>query len=251
MKKHWHIMAIGVVATIVITLTAGAGWARIVPDHSGYAALLKKHVKNGLVNYQSFKEDQDKLTVYLNHLSEVDPAPLSRSEQMAFYINAYNAWTIKLILDNYPGVKSIKELGSLFQSPWKKKFVKLSGETVSLDHVEHDILRPVYKDARIHFAINCAARSCPPLLADAYTGRMLDSQLDQMAINFINDEQSNYLETNTLYISSIFKWFREDFGDDVRDYIRSYARGRLAEQMEAQPEPKVRFLKYDWSLNGN
>ncbi len=219
-------------------------------DHSIFGGLLKSHVKGGQVSYTTFKEDEADLDRYLAHLEKVDPDRLDRAEQMAFYINAYNAWTIKLILDHYPGVKSIKDLGSLFKSPWKKKFVKINAKTIHLDNIEHDILRPVFKDPRIHFAVNCASRSCPPLLAEPFTGSNLERQLEEATISFINDPQSNFVKGGRLYVSRIFKWFGEDFNDDILGYFRSYARGELAKQIaNAGKELKIEYLDYDWSLN--
>ena len=132
-------------------------------DHSLYAGLLEKYVKDGVVNYQGFKNEETVLDKYLKVLEEVDSKILSRNEQFAFYVNAYNAWTIKLILNGYPGIKSIKDLGSLFKSPWKKKICRIDGKIITLDDIEHNILRPRFKDPRVHLAINCAAKSCPPV----------------------------------------------------------------------------------------
>ncbi len=128
-----------------------------------YSELLKKFVDNGKVDYKGLKKEEADLDTYLNHLAQINPKMLSVDAQFAFYANAYNAWTIKLILSGYPGIKSIKDLGSLLKSPWKKKIARIDGGLMTLDQIEHDILRPRFKDPRVHFAINCAARSCPPL----------------------------------------------------------------------------------------
>jgi hypothetical protein len=245
LKRNAARIAIGIALMISTTMPAVAG------GNETYAALLAAHVNNGQVDYAGFKSDEKRLDGYLQGLSAVDPSALNRADQMAFYINAYNAWTIKLILSGYPGIDSIKDLGSLFKSPWKKKFVNLNGETVSLDFIEHDILRPTFKDPRIHFAVNCASKSCPPLLAEPYTGEKLDRQLDDMTTAFINDGRSNYMDGDTLYVSRIFKWFSEDFSDDIPGFIRSYAKGDLATQLEKVGDRlKVKYLDYDWSLNG-
>jgi len=221
-------------------------------DNGIYASLLKKHVANGRVDYKGFKTDEVQLDRYLRQLSQIDPDQLDRPDQMAFYINLYNAATIKLILTAYPGIQSIKDLGSLFQSPWKKKFINLNGRTITLDHIEHDILRPRFKDPRVHFAINCASQSCPPLLDEPYTGSTLDAQLNMVTANFINNPHSTYIKGDTLYISSIFKWFSEDFGDDVKGFVSKYARGDLKKQLDARATSlKIKYLDYDWSLNGS
>jgi hypothetical protein len=219
-------------------------------DHGLYAGLLKKYVKDGVVNYQGFKNEESVLDKYLKVLEEVDSKILSRNEQFAFYVNAYNAWTIKLILSAYPGVKSIKDLGSIFKSPWKKKICRIDGGVITLDDIEHSKLRPGFKDPRVHFAINCAAKSCPPLRSEPYRGGELDQQLDEMTKAFINDLKSNRLEDHALYASSIFKWFAEDFNKDIIGFYLKYAEGDLKEQLETNKEKiRVKYLDYDWSLN--
>jgi hypothetical protein len=221
-----------------------------VVDNSLYGELLKKYVRDGKVDYAGFKAEEAKLDRYLNTLENVDSKRLSRNEQFAFYVNAYNAWTIKLILSGYPGVSSIKDLGSLIESPWKKKIVRIDGGIMSLDYVEHEILRPRYKDPRVHFAINCAAKSCPPLQPEPFSGNILDRQLDDSTRSFINDPKSYRLEGNELYVSRIFKWFSEDFNEDVFGFFLKYANGNLRKELEAKSErTTVKYLQYDWSLN--
>jgi len=222
-----------------------------VVDHGIYGELLKKHVRAGTVNYAGFKSDEAQLDHYLRQLGKVDPEALSRSEQFAFYANAYNAWTLKLILSGYPGVKSIKDLGNLFQSPWKKKFVKINGRVLTLDEVEHSILRPRFGDPRVHFAINCAAKSCPPLRSEPFHGDILDRQLNQATISFLNNPRSYRLEGNQFYVSRIFKWFAEDFKGGVFSFYLQYAAGDLKKELETkQDKISVKYLEYDWSLNG-
>ena len=225
-------------------------WPGATVDHTLYAELLNNYVKSGFVDYQGFKNEEAKLDRYLKVLEEIDTKKLPRNEEFAFYINAYNAWTIKLILTGYPGVKSIKDLGSFFSSPWKKKICRIDGEVISLDQIEHGILRPRFKDPRVHFAINCAARSCPPLRSDPYEGAVLDRQLNEMASAFINDPSRNRLEGNTLYVSKIFDWFEEDFNGDIVGFILKYAKGGLKKRLESNKEDIViKYLDYDWSLN--
>jgi len=220
-------------------------------DHSIYAALLGKYVQQGQINYRGFKTDEAKLDQYLKVLENTGSDKLDPNNQFAFYINAYNAWTIKLILSGYPGVKSIKDLGSILKSPWKKKISHLDGDVITLDHIEHNILRPRFKDPRVHFAINCAALSCPPLISEPYRGSTLDRQLDDSAKNFINDPQRNYLKGNTLYVSKIFKWFVEDFNNDIIGFFLKYAEKELKKELEVQGDSiKIKYLHYNWSLNG-
>jgi hypothetical protein len=221
-------------------------------DNRIYSALLKKHVKSGRVDYQGFKAEEARLDQYLKILENTDIMLLSPGEQFAFYANAYNAWTIKLILSGYPGVKSIKDLGSLFQSPWKKKIVRIDGKVLTLDDVEHNILRPRFKDPRVHFAINCAAFSCPPLRSEPYQGAKLDQQLNDATRVFINNPDRNYLEGNTLYVSKIFKWFAEDFDRDVVGFVAKHAENKFKQELKAKKNSlKVKYLYYDWSLNGS
>jgi hypothetical protein len=242
------------VLSIFILLTSGvlanSGWATSTVDHRIYAELLAKYVNNGQVDYDGFKREESRLDQYLNVLKNIDPVQLSRNEQFAFYANAYNAWTIKLILSKYPDINSIKELGIFKTGPWKKKVVSLKGEKVSLDNIEHKILRPRFKDPRVHFAINCAALSCPPLRSVPYYGDRLDKQLDDATMAFINNSKRTYLDGNTLYVSKIFDWFDEDFDNDPYSYVLKYAKGNFKEELEAKKgKVKVKYLHYDWSLN--
>jgi hypothetical protein len=225
--------------------------SQIIVEHSIYATLLEKYVKQGQVDYRGFKTDEAKLDQYLNVLEKTDSDKLAPNDQFAFYINAYNAWTIKLILSGYPGVKSIKDLGSFLKSPWEKKICRIDGDVVTLDNIEHNILRPRFKDPRVHFAINCAALSCPPLASEPYLGNTLDRQLDDAARAFINNPQRNYLKDNTLYVSKIFKWFAEDFNHDVIGFFLKYAKQDVKKELEAKRDKiKIKYLNYDWSLNG-
>jgi len=221
-------------------------------DHSIFTELLMKYVKDGVVDYQGFKNCETRLDSYLSVLEKTDTTVLSRNERFAFYINAYNAWTIKLILGKYPGVKSIKDLGSIFGSPWKKKICRIDGDVLTLDYMEHEILRPVFKDPRVHFAINCAARSCPPLQSEPYLGNRLDIQLQESTEGFINNSTHNYLKGNTLYVSKIFEWFGDDFNGEIVEFFLKHARGELKEELQtSKGNITVKYLDYDWSLNGN
>jgi hypothetical protein len=226
-------------------------WSNETVEHSLYAELLNSYVKHGVVDYRGFKNHEAKLDRYLKVLEKTQTEKLNRDEQFAFYINAYNAWTIKLILGSYPGVKSIKDLGSFLKSPWKKKICRIDGVILTLDDIEHQILRARFKDPRVHFAVNCASKGCPPLRSEPYQGRILDRQLDEMTRAFINDPGSNRLEGNTLYVSKIFKWFAEDFNKDIVGFFMKYAHGDLKTKLEANKQNlKVKYLDYDWSLNG-
>ena len=244
----FNIISIILVLTIMpwsIGLAAGAS-----VDNSIYAELLHKYVDKGRVDYAGFKKEEARLDNYLKLLEGIRSAELSRDEQFAFYANAYNAWTIKLILRKYPEIESIKDLGNLFKSPWKMKIVRIDGEVLTLDNVEHDILRPRFKDARVHFVINCAAHSCPPLGDEPLRGTDLDTQLDEATRKFINNPKRNYLDENILYVSKIFRWFAEDFDEDLISFIERYAEGEFKKKLEAGKDRiKVKYLPYDWSLN--
>ena len=242
--------------TVLIMLVAAwgiTGSAAIAApvDHALYAALLSRHVTDRLVDYQGFKDDEAILDRYLDVLAAADLKSLTRDQQFAFYANAYNAWTIKLILSRYPDLRSIKELGSLFKSPWKKKIARIDGGLLTLDQIEHGILRKRFKDPRVHFAVNCASRSCPPLQGEPFTGDRLDEQLNRAARAFINDTRFNRLEGDTLWVSKLFDWFSSDFNDDVIGYFLQFADAPLGKSLAKNKAGiRVRYLDYDWTLNG-
>ncbi|WP_372683576.1 DUF547 domain-containing protein [Desulfosarcina sp.] len=239
------IMIAGMWVAVVDVYAAGV-------DHTLFASLLSSHVKDGVVDYQGFKADEAILDQYLDALAAVEPSPLSADDQFAFYVNAYNAWTIKLILSRYPDIRSIKDLGSLFSSPWKKTIARIDGDLLTLDQIEHDILRKRFKDPRVHFAVNCASKSCPPLQGEPFEASHLNDQLNQAAKAFINTPRFNRLDGNTLWVSKIFDWFPEDFDGDVIGYFIEFADVPMREQLEKNKgRIKVKYLDYDWSLNGS
>lgn len=211
------------------------------PSHETWDALLKKHVSaTGQVNYKGIKAEKSKLEDYLKTLSTNAPEESwSKAEQMAFWINAYNAFTIKLIVDNYP-TSSITKLHA--GKPWDQKWIKIGSKTYTLNNIENDILRPQFKDARIHFAVNCAAKSCPPLLNAAWTATNLNSNLDAQAKKFINNPAFNKLSEKKAEVSKIFEWYAADFGKLI-DFLNKYA------TTKASAKAKVSYLEYDWGLN--
>lgn len=239
----WIIMVIGISGKPVSLQAATV-------SHEIWAELLSKYVHKGRVDYTGFKSEEDRLDQYLAVLEKTDPESLSENEQFAFYINAYNAWTIKLILSAYPGITSIKELGSLLKSPWEKEFVHIDGRVTTLDDIEHNILRPRYRDPRVHFAINCSAVSCPPLRSEPYQGSTLDGQLDLSTRAFINDPKNYRFEGNTLYVSRIFQWFSEDFNEDILGFLLVYAQDDLKRKLSTKKRTiRIGYLHYDWALN--
>ncbi len=210
-------------------------------SHEAWNKLLQQNVSaTGKVNYQAIKRNVSALNDYLDELAQ-NPvqSSWSRAEQMAYWINAYNAFTVKLIVDNYP-VKSIMDLHG--GKPWEVKWIKLGGKTYSLNQIENDILRPKYKDARIHFAVNCAAKSCPPLLNKAWTAANLTSNLDGQARKFINNSQYNQLSANGVKISKIFEWYASDFGNII-EYLNQYSTTKVS------TDATVSYNEYNWSLN--
>jgi hypothetical protein len=239
-------------------------------DH-GYAAwdaLLKKHVrwlpdqKQSRVAYAGMAADRAALKAVVADFSALSPAAFggfTRPQQMAFLINAYNAFTVELILTAYPKLKSIKDLGSFVTSPWKKPFFTLLGEQRHLDWIEHEQLRPKYNEPRVHTAIVCASIGCPALRDEAFTSDKLEAQLEDGMRRFLGDSSRNRASPGKLEVSSIFKWFREDFEkghqgfQKVEDVFARYA-PLLSSDPTVQQQLKARqlkpeFLDYDWSLN--
>ena len=211
-----------------------------VASHDDFNALLQKHVQNGLVNYAGFKADQAKLDAYLDYLSNNAPSTSDKSKDaLAFWMNAYNAFTIKLIVDNYP-VKSIRDLDG--GQPWDKKWIDIGGKSYSLNQIEHDIIRPVFNEPRIHFAIVCAAMSCPPLDNKAFFGNTVDNHLEQLTKTFINNKRFNTLTADRITITPIMDWYAKDFGD-VRAYVQRYANQTISNKA------KIKYTDYDWALN--
>jgi len=252
MRHTAHILVLlAGLTTSLLVIGPVSGRAQSVVDHDLYAQLLRQHVRDGVVDYGGLKRQEALLDRYLDQLAGIDPDGLADKERFAFYTNAYNAWTLKLILDHYPGIQSIKDAGRLWQSPWKKKIARIGDGLLSLDEIEHDILRARYRDPRVHFAVNCASKGCPPLYGKPFTGDDLDRQLDQVTRAFINDPARYRLEGNTLYVSRIFKWFAEDFNDDPVEFFKIYAQEPLRSRLDAIPgNVRVAYLDYDWSLNG-
>lgn len=221
--------------------------------HAVWAELLTEHVADGVVDYIGFKEDEARLDIYLDLLDSTNPEQLPEAERLALWLNAYNAYTVKLILDHFEDgrpVDSIRDIGGLFRGPWDIKFCRVGGALYTLDNIEHDIIRPRFQDPRIHFAVNCASKSCPPLISEPYIGAVLDEQLNVNTESFLNDKEFNYLEGSTLYVTKLFKWFSEDFNDNPVGFVKKYARDDLKSKItELGDRIKIRYLDYDWSLN--
>ena len=239
------------VALLLLLLAAYPAMAGQGPNYEIWAGLLQRHVSGGVVDYAGFQAEEAELDRFLDSMARTEIYALDRTAQKALYINAYNAWSIKLILGKYPGVKTIKRAGGIFTKPWNKKFIRLSGERISLDDLEQKILMSRFKDPRVYFAISCAAKGSPPLLDRPYLPQTLDAQLNQAATAFINDPWRNYIKDRVLHLSSIFGWHSKDFGDDPAGFVLQYATGDFKRELaEIHPGEKIIYLEYDWSLNG-
>jgi hypothetical protein len=223
--------------------------------HTKWDEALKAHVRGGVVNYAALHDKPAVLDAYLGELTAVckkDYDGWSREQQVALWVNAYNAFTVRLILDHYP-LKSIREIGVLPGAAWREKFIAMGplvgkGAKLSLNDVEHEILRKQFPDARLHFALVCASKSCPELRAEAYRAERLGEQLDDAGRRFLADASKNQLTGATWKVSSIYKWYREDFERDGPGLLPFLRRVSGAPKDAATPE--LEFLEYDWSLNG-
>jgi Protein of unknown function, DUF547 len=237
-------------------------------SYSTWDGLAKKHVKwlpdnkQSRVDYAAFAKDRAELKKVLDALSAVPKAEFdgwSKEQRMAFLINAYNAFTVEVILTKYPDIKSIKELGLFNRGPWKNEFFTLLGAKHHLDWIEHEELRPKYGDPRVHAAVNCASIGCPALRNEAFTAAKLDAQLEDGMMRFLGDRTRNRVADGKVQVNSIFKWFQEDFEkgqkgfSKVEDVFAKYA-AQLSDKPEEQAALKakslpVTHLDYDWSLN--
>lgn len=232
--------------------------ADITLDHQPWDAFLAKYVFKGSdglnrVGYGDVSPtDAQALKTYIRSLEAVDVDLLDRPEQFAYWANLYNATTIDLIIDNYPvaSIRKIK-LGGLFSTgPWKQKLLTVVGIELSLDDIEHEILRKAWSDPRVHYAVNCASISCPNLKSSAYRGVTLEADLDQAARDYINHPRAVLIEGGKLKVSSIYGWFKVDFGANdagVIDHLRKYATPDLAAKLK--DVTKISSHHYDWGLN--
>ncbi len=252
----------------LVLLFGSAAWADIDHGYPRWDGLLKKHVrwlpdnKQSQVDYAAFKADRAALKAVLDTLSGVTRAEFdafSKAQQMAFLINAYNAFTVELILTKYPDLKSIRNLGTFFKTPWRNDFFTLLGQSRHLDWIEHAQLRKHYNEPRIHTAINCASIGCPALRDEAFRADRLEAQLEDGMRRFMADRTRNRVKDGRVEVSSIFQWFREDFEKGhggfakLEDVFAAYA-SELSDKPEEQQQLRARtltvaFLDYDWSLN--
>lgn len=224
-------------------------------SHARYGRILAAHVTNGAVDYPALKAAPGELVAYLSELGAVGETEFNgwnRPAQIAFLINLYNASTLRLIVDHYP-VDSIRRIGGLFGSPWSLKCVRLFDRDVSLNYLEHQFLRPRYKEPRIHFALVCAARSCPPLRGEPFLGSRLEDQLNDQGIRFFSQADKNRVDpkSNTLWLSPIFDWYGGDFPREpnrLAEFVSRFLPKRIGDELCAGSY-RVRYTSYDWALN--
>ncbi len=229
-------------------------------DHAAWQALLTAYVRPGRdglnrVDYARLKKQgARKLKAYLEELQGTDVTSLNKREQFAYWVNLYNAKTVDIILDHYP-VPSIREIrlsGMFSVGPWKEKVVTVKGVKLSLDDIEHRILRPIWREPRVHYAVNCAAVSCPNLQTKAFTGATLEKLLDKGARDYINSPRGLKLRGGGIVASKIYEWFAADFGGtekSVLAHIRRYAAPELAARIS--DAARISGYEYHWGLNGN
>jgi Protein of unknown function, DUF547 len=248
-------------ARLILALLLWLPFTALAFDHQAWHALLQKHIvlldggKASQLRYTGMTSDRAALKSYLDSLSRVSEKQFdtwAREEQMAFLINAYNAFTVEKILVRYPGIRSIWDFGKLFGNPFKDEFFVLLGQKRSLDWIEHETLRKRYRDPRIHYAVNCASVGCPMLREEAYAPSRLEAQLDEQARRFLSDRSRNRLRDGRLEVSRIFDWYKEDF-EPRETYFARYA-DLLSDDQKGREEIArgkivLRFLDYDWSLN--
>lgn len=210
-------------------------------SHSAFDALLREHVSStGAVDYPALKKDLPKLKAYLDHLQAHPPAPSwSRDEQLAYWINAYNAHTLYLVASKY-FIYSITDIYG--GDVWNRVKLKVGGGAYTLNQIEKNILVKRLKEPRVHFAINCAAKSCPPLLNRAWKASTMQADLEARTRSFLNDRTHNRITASRLELSKIFEWYAADFGD-VRAFVNRYT------AVKVRPNASITYREYDWQLN--
>ena len=221
-------------------------------SYSEWDGILKKFTvlkkKQVLVDYKRLKDNPKELNDFLKkieNLTKPEFKKFTEKEKLAFWINTYNAFTFRLIIKNYP-IKSIKDIGWFFSTPWKINFINIFGKEISLDDIEHGVIRKNFKEARIHFALNCASIGCPSLYQNAFVAEKLDAQLNMCTKNFLQNTRKNIISKKTMYLSKVFDWFEEDFvkyHGSVQSFI-----GKLLNIKDAEKK-ELKFINYDWKLN--
>jgi len=243
-------------ALVLLLAMSQAAWGASF-DHSAFDALLRQHVVNGMVDYDAFAAAPS-FPHYLDALSKADPAALDDQERLAYWINVYNAYTLRLITEHQErqSIRNInRTLGFAGKGPWVEKLVKAGGQVYHLDNVEHDIIRKQWHEPRIHFALVCAAMSCPPLRSEAFTGALLDAQLTDQARRFLRTPAKNRIDlaTATVYGSPIYaSYYREDFGSTdaaIGRYLAAFYPAGPEQELLRSGHFKLVATPYDWTLN--
>jgi len=254
------VMVSGYVQATTTDIWNKEGVNRTAIDHSNWQMILDKYIKiqkldkQPGINFFNYKtvsaKDRAILVGYLEKQQAIDPRDYSKKEQFAYWVNLYNALTIELILDNYP-VKTITKIGPLLSfGPWDEDAAEVAGEVLTLNDIEHKILRPIWNDPRIHYAVNCASYSCPNLSQQAFTADNTESLLDQAAKDYVNHPRGVSFNGNRLMLSKIYKWYADDFGSSEQElltHITQYAMPELAKQLNVF-DGKITY-DYDWRLN--
>ena len=233
----------------------------IVVDHIDWDLILQRYVNtdhpSGINRFAYSKvtdEDRKTLKLYLLQLQDVEVSSLNRSEQKAFWINLYNGLTVNLILEHYP-IKSIRDIdispGFFSKGPWDAKLVTIEGQDISLNDIEHRILRPIWQDNRVHYALNCASLGCPNLQPMAFAPENLEPFLEKAARDYINHPRGVTIDGNRLRVSSIYFWFKEDFGDSKKGIIQHLEKYLSPENLKRLRALKKKSIthEYDWNLN--
>lgn len=221
-------------------------------DYKKWEKVLNQYTQNVdgqiLVNYKEIKKGSADFNLFIQNLEglkEKEFKKFTSDQKLAFWINTYNAFTVKWIIKHYP-IKSIKDTGSLFSNPWSKSFINMFGKKMTLDNIEHDFIRKNFKEARIHFAVNCASIGCPSLYQKAFVASKLDSQLEAATKFFLTNKSKNHIKGNTYYLSKIFDWYGDDFKKyhvSVLNFVKIYM------GVSPKKNAKIKFLEYNWKLN--
>lgn len=246
------------VLIIGVLTSAGSGvcGAEFDHGHSRLAKILTKHVKNARVDYAGLKKNPTELDAYLKEIAMVRPDEFKKwteEQQLALLLNLYNAHTLRLIINHYP-LESIRKIGFLPGAAWRIQDVRFGGKLITLDYLENKIIRVDYNEPRIHFALVCAALSCPPLRSEPYLAARLDRQLDDQTRTFLANPTKNRFDadTNTLWLSAIFDWYEADFtkpAGTLEKYVQPFLPESSQTALEQAKDATVKFNDYDWSLN--
>jgi hypothetical protein len=244
------------VATFLLAGPGIAAAESFDQTHAAYARVLDQFVSDSRVDYAGLKADPADLDQYLQSIAAIPSSEFetwTEEEQLALFLNLYNAQTMKLIIEEYP-LKSIRDIGVLPLAAWRIHNVRFGGNIMTLSYLENKVIRVDYDEPRIHFALVCAANGCPPLRPEPYVAARLDAQLQEQTLMFMAESEKNRFdaETRTLWLSPIFKWYKEDFTNpagSLEKYVEPFLPDASAEALQAAGKVRVKYSDYDWSLN--